>query len=118
MAYFNIVNKHDPKIVSKSDYWKSVLNTEKYCFPDTPNQPTGKAAHAETENIKANMYKNNARMVAFRVANQDRLLTWLKCLSYRYHYQFGKEKEFKCEWIDRLKEGSNEAIDEITIRLS
>lgn len=45
-------------------------------------------------------------------------MNWLKCLAYRYHYQFGKRKEFKCEWIDRLKDGSEETIDEILIRLS
>lgn len=59
-------------------------------------------------------------MVSFRIVDKTRLMNWLKCLAYRYHYQFGKRKEFNCEWIDRLKDGSEETItlDEILIRLS
>lgn len=57
-------------------------------------------------------------MVSFRIVDKTRLMNWLKCLAYRYHYHFGKRKEFNCEWIDILKDGSEETIDEILIRLS
>lgn len=85
--------------------------------PDTPKLPTGKAAHADLEYIDKHLYKPNAKMVSFRIVDKTRLMNWLKCLAYRYHYQFGKQKEFNCEWIDRLKDGSEETIDEILIRL-
>ncbi|XP_061171041.1 uncharacterized protein LOC133180580 [Saccostrea echinata] len=117
MAVFSKISKADQEVIMNSFYWDSVLNTAHYQFPDVPKLPTGKAAHAELEHIDKNLYKPNAKMVSFRVQDKNRLMNWLKCLAYRYHYQFGKRKEFKCEWIDRLKDGSKELIDEVLVRL-
>lgn len=50
--------------------------------------------------------------------SRDRLKLWLKALAYRYHYHFGMEKNFICDWIHRLNNENENEVDEVMIKLS
>lgn len=65
-----------------------------YTIPSKPKNPTGKGMNAKVELIYTELYKQGARMVGFGVANNERVLNWIKTLSYRYNHQLASVNNF------------------------
>ena len=57
-----------------------------------------------------------ARMLAFRVKSQERLVFWIKVFAFQYHYQLGTLDNVVCRWT--YKENPKDIIiGEIFIQL-
>jgi len=114
---FKLLPKVPINDVFKSEHWDSNDSLEKYDIPVTPKAPTGKGEFAPTEAINRALYEPGARLVGFKISSKERLIYWIKAISFRYHGQMGSMAEFLCEWKDRLRENCDSKVDEIFIQL-
>ena len=111
-SFFDKLEQLEIDKISNTEFWLKDNEFEKYKFPDNPKQPTGLAIKADFEKLDHDLQRPAARMLAFRVTSQERLMFWTKVFAFRYHYQLGALDNFVCKWTNKinLKDSMNGEI--------
>lgn len=75
-SFFDKLEKLEIDKISNTEFWTKDNEFEKCKFPDNPKQPTDLAIKADFEKLDHDLHRPAARMLAFRVKSQERLLFW------------------------------------------